>query len=56
MEHIQWRAPFFDKYAKEDEKNDLNILNDSTSWEELQAVMHHEWYVKRQKATKVTSI
>ena len=48
--------PYFDKYSTEQEKNDLVILASSTNWQEVHAVMNHDWYVRRRKATKVASV
>ena len=48
--------PYFDKYHKEGEEDDINVLNNAAKWEDLKEVMSHNWYQRRRTATKIASI
>jgi hypothetical protein len=41
---------YYSRFMKEGEENDRAILAESQDWKEIQEVMSHEWYRKREKA------
>lgn len=48
--------PYFQRFAKANEKNHLEILKNSTDWKELYQVTRSEWYTRCRKATAVASV